>query len=352
MAMPLLKRLRERCPDAELTVLVRHHLRPLLGGCPWPDRVISWRRPTRGGLTTNGRRSDAAVVARLRQQDIHGALILPNSFRSAAMMRLADIPARVGYARQLRGWLLTDSLKAPRDERGRLKPVSAVDYYLELVRMTGGIRPDHEPDRRPRLFTRPREDERIWALIDRAMRDAGLCPPLGDRPLVLLNPGASKPAKRWPAERFAAVGDALTGDGAVVAVNGSPGERDILDRVTAAARGPILDLSRQGMTLARLKSVIRHTALLITNDTGTRHIAAALDTPMVSLFGPTDPRWARIPGIIETQLVGPCDQRGGAALKGDTTHESLLALSVEQVAQAAQQVLQTSRAATRANAAG
>jgi len=352
MATPMIRRMRERCPDDRLTLLVRHHLRPLVTGCPWADRVLTWRRPAAPALTTTARRRDRALVARLRRQEIHGAVILPNSFRAAAMMRLADIPARVGYDRQLRGRLLTDRLPPPRDAQGRLEPVSAVDYYLELVRLTGGTLPDHPPDRRPRLFTRAWEDERVWPLINRAMRDAGLCPPLGHRPLVLLNPGASKPAKRWPAERFAAVGDELTARGAVVAVNGAPSERPILDHVINAAQRPVLDLARHGMTLGKLKSVIRHTALLITNDTGTRHIAAALDTPMVSLFGPTDPRWARVPGIIETQLVGPCDRPGSAAVKGDRTHPSLLELSVERVVDAASSLLDQYHAPPASAAAG
>jgi len=352
MATPLLRRMRERSPDDELTVLVRHHLKPLLCDCPWVDRILTWRRPAPDHLTTSHRRSDRALVARLRAADIHGALILPNSFRAAAMMKLADIPARVGYGRQLRSWMLTDRLAPPRDERGRLAPTSAVDYYLELVRLTGGTLPDHEPDRRPRIFTKPRHDEQVWSLINAAMHQVGLCTPLGHRPLVLLNPGASKPAKRWPAERFGAVGDALARQGAVVAVNGAPSERDTLDAVISSMAEPALDLSRHGMTLRQLKSVMRHAALLVTNDTGTRHIAAALGVPMVSLFGPTDPRWADVPGIIESQQIGPCDTPGSQALKGETTHESLLKVSVEQVAVAAADLLDQHHTPRRATVAG
>jgi heptosyltransferase-2 len=124
-------------------------------------------------------------------------------------------------------------------------------------------------------------------------------------PFAILNPGGNNPAKRWPADRFAQVGAYLsTADAAhpamAILINGSPGEADICDAIAAgisreAPAAKVVNLSRSGGTLGSLKSLTRTARLMVTNDTGPRHIAAAFGTPLVSLFGPTDHRWTTIP---------------------------------------------------------
>ena len=124
------------------------------------------------------------------------------------------------------------------------------------------------------------------------------------RPFAVLCPGANRKAKRWPAERFAAVADQLAErHGLAVVVPGSPAERLVVAAVVAAARTPVIDLIGRGVTLGALKGVIAEARLMITNDTGPRHIAAALGTPTVALFGPTDPRWTTIDSPCEKILV-------------------------------------------------
>src|SRR5205814_7147766 len=138
--------------------------------------------------------------------------------------------------------------------------------YLGLARYLGAKDPSHQM----RLFTRPEDDAQAEALL----RSAGVEP---GRPLVIVNPGANYgDAKMWPAPRFAAVADRCARElGAAVAVSGTAKERPILDQVHAAARERLIDLPRLGVGLALLKSVVRRSALLITNDTGPRHLAAA-----------------------------------------------------------------------------
>jgi heptosyltransferase-2 len=131
-------------------------------------------------------------------------------------------------------------------------------------------------------------------------------------PFVILNPGANNPAKRWPAERFAAIGSHVARlHGWRVLVNGSPAERELVDLVArlindattahAPASSPFpapataVSLIDCGISMGALKGVVRHARLMVTNDTGPRHIAAAFGVPTLTLFGPTDPRWTTLP---------------------------------------------------------
>lgn len=133
---------------------------------------------------------------------------------------------------------------------------------------------------------------------------------------MLLNPGANfGDAKMWYPDRFAAVADRCTRElGATVAVTGAPRERAILDQVLTAAREPLIDLARCGINLTLLKSVVRRSSLMVSNDTGPRHIAAAFGVPVVTVFGPTDPVWSETFFDQERKVrvevfCGPCQKK-------------------------------------------
>lgn len=154
------------------------------------------------------------------------------------------------------------------------------------------------------------EVERLLALTDRLAlprqgtgldfplrdgdRDAAerLCRPLGGRRFVLLHPGSQLPSRRWPAERFAAVGDALAAEGLAVVLTGSAGEAPLTRAVAERMRAPCLDLA--GCTdLWTLGALVEWAAAVVCNDTGISHIAAALGTPSVVVASGSDvPRWA------------------------------------------------------------
>ena len=92
-------------------------------------------------------------------------------------------------------------------------------------------------------------------------------------------------------------------NGVTILVNGSPAEAELVSRITQLAKPGVIDLPARGGSIAALKSVLSRSKLLITNDTGPRHLAAALGTPSVVLFGPTDRRFTVLPGIRERHLV-------------------------------------------------
>ncbi|NBB83334.1 MAG: lipopolysaccharide heptosyltransferase II [Alphaproteobacteria bacterium] len=290
MATPALRALRNAWPEAHLAGLVRTGVAGVLDPCATIDRMIE--------LAPGD--SIRRTARRVGAEPFDAAVVLPNSFRSALTVRLAGVRRRVGYARDGRGPLLTDRLRPPRAGR-RYTPISAVDYYLALAQHLGAA----TGDRTMRLDTHPDDERRADVLLSE------LAP--GDGPLVMLNPGGSYgSAKRWPARRYAAVADALIEHhGARVLLNGAPAERAILNEVQAATHHKLVDLPSQGSDLRLLKSLVARCRLMITNDTGPRHFAAALGTPVVTIFGPTDPRWAEIDCEHERQLrvdvfCGPC----------------------------------------------
>lgn len=279
MATPVLRAMRAALPSANIVVIVRPGLDQVLEGAPWVDEIAvcnmkgvlgPWRlaRAIRGRGDSNG-----------------SVLLLPNSFRSAVGARLSGVKRRIGYGRDHRGWLLTD--KVPRARRG---PISAVAYYAHLAEQALGRSID---DRRIELRTTDEEERSA----DELLRGVA-------EPFAVLNPGANRADKRWPAERFAAVANELAATNRLsIVITGSPGERTLLSEVIAQARVSIVNVAGRGVTLGSLKAVIRRAALLITNDTGPRHIAAAFGTPAITLFGPTDHRWTTLEGAREHVLM-------------------------------------------------
>ncbi|MEM9296625.1 MAG: glycosyltransferase family 9 protein, partial [Planctomycetota bacterium] len=312
-ATPASAALRRWAPDAQITAVFRPAMAGLAEAMPWIDHVVAQQ----DGL---GRLRAALREARSQgRPDL--AVLLPNSFRSAVLPWAARAKHRLGYNRDGRALLLTHRLAPPRQSNGQYKPTPAVDYYLDLIRSVG------VPTDQPRLELHPGEDLRAQA--DDILKNAGL-PAYDPRPLALLNPGAQRLDKRWPPERFAQVADHLAKThNAALAVNGSPREAEVLQAVCDAAATPIVDLSKQGMTLAQLPAVVARASLLITNDTGTRHVAAATGVPVVSLFGPTTLDWTRIPFDHEIALCA-----GDASTPAPIDH-----ISVEQVAQASEALL-------------
>lgn len=277
MATPCLRAIRRHFGRARIVHLCRPYVTDVLDGTTFADEVVLWPSPAVSGpgqIAGAGR-----LVHLLRPQRFDLAILLTNSFRSALMARLIGAPRRVGYARDARSWLLTDRL-VPKRAHGDYTPVPAVDYYNELARHVGC------EDIEDHL-------ELATTAADRDAIDSRLNQLDVNRPLVVLNPGANfGSAKCWPPEYFASISDSLVAryDARVVA-SAVPKEREIADRLAAAARRPIDIFMDPPLGLGPLKELIRRANLLITNDTGPRHFAAAFDVPVVTVFGSSDPAW-------------------------------------------------------------
>ena len=304
MATPMLRAVRARFPSAHIAYLMRRYLKPLYGGVPWADRLLTHRPGERL----------PRIARRLRAGRFDLAILLPNSFASALMVKTAGVKRVVGYERDGRGFLLTDKL-LPRRGGGKFTPTPTLRYYLGLAQYLGA-RADGAGDRDMQLFVTAGDRANAARSLDRVGLDPSLDRPGangGAGPLVVLNPGAKYgAAKLWPAERFAAVGDRLIEErNATVLVSGSPAERAIVREVIDAMRSPAADLTGTGLTLGGLKDLVRRCDLMVTNDTGPRHLAAAFGVPVVTVFGPTDPAWTVIDFAAERQVIepvfcGPC----------------------------------------------
>ncbi|HEY8751217.1 MAG TPA: lipopolysaccharide heptosyltransferase II [Tepidisphaeraceae bacterium] len=310
MATPTLRALREFYPEAHISYLMRRYVKPLYGGMPWADQIITHRT---GRTHTKTGKSVLDLSARLRAAKFDLAVLLPNSFKSALICKMAKIPRVVGYERDGRGFLLTDKLLHVKD-RGKFIPVPILKTYMGLAHYLGSP----SRDLRMQLFVTEPEARAAQAVL----AQCGLSPDIhrpaasGERPLVLLNPGAQYgAAKCWRPEYFAELADKLIDDqGATVLLSGTPREKVIIESIKRCMRHAALDLSNKGMSLGALKEIVRRCDLMVTNDTGPRHIAAAFDVPVVTVFGPTHPEWTEINFQKERKVAvkvfcGPCQKK-------------------------------------------
>jgi heptosyltransferase-2 len=269
MATPVFRALRAAHPAAEIVLEGRPVLEELLRGLASFDRWLADPGAGARGLLARARR--------IRRERCDWAVLLPDSPRAALGPFLARVPRRVGYSRDpLRRVLLTDSLDPPR-QGGRRVPVPMTERYLRITRRLG------VPDRGTHLelAVDPGARERVEARL------CGLGVAPGE-PVAAVTPGAGfGSSKLWPPEHFAAACDGLAARlGLRPVLAPGPGEGEIAARIqTQSGAGVRLDPGG----LAELVALVERSALVLTNDTGPRHIAVALNRPAVVLMGPTDP---------------------------------------------------------------
>jgi len=295
MATPTFRALRREFPDAKLTAILKPNVAPVLDGTVWFDETIMFhpRAKHRDQRTP-------ALMKRLRADRPDAAVLLPNSMRTAWISWRAGVPRRVGYDRYGRGLLLTDRPQPPRDESGGLLPFPAVEYYLALARVLGcrGVEPQLE------LATTPTDE----AAADAACQALGIDP--GRDLICLNNGGAFGPAKSWPNGYFAFLARRLADEmGASVVVLCGPAEREASRAIASLAAHPrVVGLADQSLSIGLSKALVRRARLLITTDSGPRHFAAALGTPVVTLFGPTGITWTRTnyPHAVHLNHPVPC----------------------------------------------
>jgi lipopolysaccharide heptosyltransferase II len=323
LTLPALEALDRRFPAAEISVLARSWVAGLFAGQPGVDQVIQYRPEDYRGL--RGRRR---LAGEIRRQGFDLAVLFPNSLDAALIPWLARVPCRVGYPTDGRRLFLTHPVRPPSRGSGRHQ----VESYLDIIRALGGDGPSV-----PRLHvTKDVRDATIQFLKANGIGEFDM--------LVALNPGAVYgSAKRWPADRFATVADALVDDwGARIALVGSRREIPILEEVGLRMRRPAVMLG--GKTdLRTLMGLLERARLLLTNDTGAMHVASALDTPVLAVFGPTDvettgPLGCRSRVVREPVPCSPCLLR-----ECPIDHRCMRGVCVEQVVRAAGDLLEAAR---------
>lgn len=337
MATPALRRLRDALPGWFIGAACRPGIDQVLAGL---DLIDEHHVVTMAGVMGPKR-----AAAQLRPRRYAAALLLTNSFSTALATRIAGVPLRLGYERDGRGVLLTHRLHAPKRDDGTWAVVPAAAYYDHAARALLDVLADRTVDARATIEPLPASARlELVATADDLEKAAGVLARAGigeGTPLAVLNPGGNNPAKRWPPERYAALADWLHGaHGLACVVNASPAEIDIARTIQSAARHAPPCLADHGGSLASLKGVLARASLMVTNDTGPRHMAAALGVPVVSLFGPTDHRWTTIPAPAGEALVlaDPTPPHGTTA--NDDPHRSRIdRITLDRVQRAVADVL-------------
>ncbi|MFZ5833396.1 MAG: lipopolysaccharide heptosyltransferase II [Planctomycetota bacterium] len=290
MATPALRALRRHFgPQTEIVGILRPHLAEVLVGTRFLDE--QWHFDPR---SHNPRARRWTLVRELRRRRFDLALLLTNSFHTALLAWLGGAQQRVGYARDGRSFLLTHPVQTRRDVSGHIEPEPVVRTLLKLTEIVG-CGPESP---RLELSTTPQDE----AAADTAWRNLGL---RGDGKAIALNlSGAYGPAKLWPeaygAELAATICDEL---GREVLVICGPQEREAARRIaTLADRRGVVSLADQPLGIGLTKACLRRCQLLVTTDSGPRHVASAFGVPVVTLFGPTLPIWVDNPSIIAANL--------------------------------------------------
>jgi heptosyltransferase-2 len=282
MSLPTIWNVRESLPDARLAVLAPGWSSGLYEMCPAVNEVIK-APPTKSFTEIK----TAELLARSR---FDAALILPNSFRSALGPFLARIPHRWGYATDGRFPLLTAAVPLPQ----RAKQEHTVLYYRELIEAAG-------IDWRGERFDMDVSQDSINGaekiLLERGIEE--------NRPRIGFSPGAAwGPSKRWPADRFSKTISLLAQRRGIAAlVFGSAEEQELAEGIVSHVGEAAVNLAGAFPELRYMAAALSTCSLLITNDSGPMHIAAALGIPVVALFGPTDERRSGPWGLGEAGVV-------------------------------------------------
>jgi heptosyltransferase II len=310
MTTPALLRLREKFGDAHIALLTPEKLRGLWTNHPTINETISFAPDE----------TIFAVAKKLRAGKFDLALVLPNSPRSAVEIFLARIPQRIGHSRQWRNFFLTQTV-TPRGEAVKMRkrteheirqlisqnpesriqnpeiPKSANQIY-EYLHLTAALGANPAP-LPPQLFVAPEE-------IESAKKKFGL--EKITQPVFGLNPGAEYgPAKRWPVERFiAAAKEIQQRTNCTWILFGGKNDLQITNQIESAIRNPqsaVFNLAGK-TSLRELMALLKLCRVLLTNDTGPMHAAAALGVPVVVIFGGTSP-----------ELTGPIFSANAKILK-------------------------------------
>jgi len=274
MATPVFECLRANLPNATIIGVLGRNAQGALRDSPWFDGFVDAHDKSWAGFRQMRRQ--------LRAHRPDAAIVLLNSLRSALTMRLSGVRTVYGYQREWRGPLLAGGPRVRRDAQG-IVPIPMVEYYLEICRSLDLVIP--EPVK-PRLFIGEAARQRGEALLEKHGIEK-------DDFVVGLNPGASFGASKcWPAEYFAELAKLCRAHLATkVVVLSGPGEEDIVQAIVDRAGTDVIALPAEQVDLEMLKPVVQRCNLMITNDTGPRHYAVALDVPVVVIMGPTDPRY-------------------------------------------------------------
>ena len=270
LMQPMLHRLLQRYPAARIDVLAPPWTEKLLRHMPEVHDVIVNPFP-HGEFAFSARRR---LGLELRAEQYNKAIVLPNSWKSALVPFFANIPVRTGYVGEMRYGLLNDARKLNKKHLPLM-----VERFVQLAEAP--LSENTLPLSPPQLTVSETERQQALAKFDLTL----------DKPVAVFCPGAEYgPAKRWPAHYYAELAQLLRTQGYAVWLIGSPKDKEVADKIVALGNEPCRNLC--GVTdLAEAIALLSCADLVVSNDSGLMHIAAALNRPMAAIFGSSSPQF-------------------------------------------------------------
>jgi len=271
MTTPAIRAIRKYFPNAHISLLAKPWVAPVFENSEHVDRLLVYD----GERRHKGFIGKVRLARDLKPYRFDAVILLQNAFEAAFISFLSGIPLRIGYNTDARQLLLTHPVSCTNE----IKKKHQTEYYLNMLRGIGV-----EEDNRD-LYLKLNPGDRLRA--ESILSEQDLSP--GDK-IIGINPGATYgPAKQWPLDRYARLADriqALTGSRVVIF--GGPGDINLGRYISNKMQHRPVDLS--GKTrLGEAMALIEKCDLFITNDSGLMHVAAALDVPLIAVFGSTNP---------------------------------------------------------------
>ncbi len=292
MTTPAIRALRESVRDRSITLLTSSQGQVVTGYVPEIDYCMAYDCPW---MKASGSVSDPArdreMIAALRSRRFDAAVIFTvysqNPLAAAMLCHLAEIPLRLAHCRENPYQLLTDWV--PEREPGSICR-HEVRRQLDLVAAVGAATADE------RLSFRVTEAdrERVEELMDRSVPDRS-------RGWIVVHPGASAPSRRYPAERFSQAADLIVRElGHHVVFTGNDGERDLIEGIRAGMAHESVSLAGL-LSVGELAALLEMSPVMVSNNTGPVHVAAAVGTPVVDLYALTNPQ--HTPWAVENRVL-------------------------------------------------
>jgi heptosyltransferase-2 len=319
----VVKVLRARWPDRPVDLLTTTLCKPLCDYLPGVRQGIEWNLPRRRLPLGQYR----ALAERLKQENYGTALVMLRTWKSALAPYLAGIPERTGFVGEMRFGLINDL------RFGERALPRMIDVCGALALPKDAKLPGEWP--LPEISV-PDSEVAGWRARRGLASDAS--------PIVALAPGAVGPGKKWPTENYAKLAKALAQEGATIWILGGPLEKELAAQIVRDGGDRVRDLT--GNDLRDAIVALKSAHLAVTNDSGLMHISAAIGTPTVGIFGPTDPRlWGPLNPLaaaIEPERDAPCPTCGNKDC-ADVRHRSTSEIPAERVIDAARRSLEALR---------
>jgi len=318
LALPALSALRTSLPDAKISWLIRTDFAPLIENHPQLDEIILFDRKFLGKALHNPRAFAALVslVLRLRRAKFDAVIDLQGLFRTAALGWLSGCANRFGMTAAREGAHIFYTRKVPQEH----DTIHLVDYYLKIVASAGASETAVK-------FVLPIEP----AATDSARELLG-SHGVDPENYAVLVPSSAHGDKCWPLNRFADLADRISSKfNLAIVTTGAESERPVIDKLNTLAHTNIVNLA--GLTSIRqLAAILKKARLVVSNDTGAGHIAAALGTPLVMIFGRSNP--ARVaPYARPDCLVAVEPHSRGFKADSSNPRHSIKAVTVDEVYQ-------------------